>query len=143
VGRNAQRRREDWLNRVKEHKAEGQGSIQVAGAQPKGPFCPMLSQFVVAGASPVVLAGGQQANQVSMELVRVPCTALGRDCVLWDKEADQCGLVSQLEMVADLWSEGEDDDEQIPGANDPGAVSHGDKAFGGPPAGEPQPPPRG
>jgi hypothetical protein len=139
VGRNAQRRRSvgsDWTDRLKEQQATQQSRIVAPGGGPKPPFCPLLSQFIVAGASPVVLAGGQQANQLNMELLRVPCM-LGPDCMLYDAEWKPCGLVSQLQMISDLVAEEDNDGQQVPGANDPGTLPAGDSPGGGGPAGTP------
>jgi len=137
VGRNAQRRRSagsDWTERLKEQRATQESRIVAPGSGPQPPFCPMMSQYVVAGASPVMLSGGQRANQLNMELVRVPC-ALGKDCMLWDSEWQQCGLVSQLQMISDLVAEGDEDGQQVPREDDPGPLPHGHPAGGGGPVG--------
>jgi hypothetical protein len=115
------------------------GAPQVLGGANRPPFCPLLCQFLPTGASPIMLPGGGSANQINMELLRVPCM-LTKDCMFWDEEWGCCGFRSMMEMVADLYSEGAVDGEQIQGDPPDGSLPDGNSAGDSPAPGAAQPP---
>jgi hypothetical protein len=77
----------------------------MAGLAPKPPFCPLLSAMVPIAASPIQIAG-QTGQQIKFDLLRVGC-ALGADCMLWDVDWEQCGLLSALQMLSENYDGGE------------------------------------
>jgi hypothetical protein len=81
----------------------------MAGLAPKPPFCPLLSAMVPIAASPIQIAG-QTGQQIKFDLLRVGC-ALGADCMLWDAEWEQCGLLSALQMLSENYDGGEGEDD--------------------------------